>query len=52
MIRERLDRYESLGSDLGIRAEPAAIVNGPGGTRTLQDSPDLGQITTAIEAVG
>ena len=52
VIRERLDRYENLGSDLGIRAEPAAIVNGPGGTRTLQDSPDLGQITAAIEAVG
>jgi len=51
-IRERLDRYETLGSNLGIRAEPAAIVSGPGGTRTLQDAPSLDQITAAIEAVG
>ena len=51
-IRERLDGYEELGSGLGIRAEPAAIVSGPGGTRTLQDTPDLAEITAAIEAVG
>jgi protein-disulfide isomerase len=51
-IRERLDGYEELGSDLRIRAEPAAIVTGPGGSRTLQDSPSLEQITAAIEAVG
>jgi len=51
-IRERLERYERLGSDLGIRAEPAAIVSGPGGTRTLQDTPSLSQIIAAIEAVG
>ena len=30
----------SWAADLGIRAEPAAIVSGPSGTRTLQDSPD------------
>jgi protein-disulfide isomerase len=51
-IRERLDGYETLGRDLQIRAEPAMIVNGPGGTRTLQDTPSLTQITNAIEAVG
>ena len=50
-IRERLERYESLGSNLEIRAEPAAVVSGPGGTRTLQDTPGLTQITDAIEAV-
>ncbi len=50
-IRERLARYEELGANLGIRAQPAAIVNGPTGTRTLQDSPDLAQITAAIDAV-
>jgi protein-disulfide isomerase len=50
-IRERLARYEQLGSELGIRAEPAAIVSGPNGTRTLQDSPELWQITAAIEAL-
>jgi protein-disulfide isomerase len=51
-IRKRLDGYEELGSDLRIRAEPAAIVSGPGETQTLQDSPSLEQITAAIEAVG
>ena len=50
-IRERLDRYEELGSELGIRAQPAAIVSGPGGTRTLQDSPSLAEITAAIAAM-
>jgi protein-disulfide isomerase len=46
-----LEGYEELGVDLGIRAEPAAIVTGPAGTRTLQDSPGLAQIEAAIEAV-
>jgi protein-disulfide isomerase len=51
-IRERLARYEELGANLGIRAQPAAIVTGPNGTRTLQDSPTLSEIEHAIEAVG
>jgi len=38
-IPDRLAGYEKLGADLSIRAQPAAIVNGPNGTRTLQDSP-------------
>jgi protein-disulfide isomerase len=50
-IRERLAGYEKLGSELGIRAQPAAIVSGPTGTRTLQDSPALSQITAAIDAL-
>jgi protein-disulfide isomerase len=50
-IRERLAGYEKLGSELGIRAQPAAIVSGPNGTRTLQDSPALSQITAAIDAL-
>jgi protein-disulfide isomerase len=50
-IRTRLEGYEDLGAGLGIRAEPAAIVSGPRGTRTLQDTPSLAQITRAIEAV-
>jgi protein-disulfide isomerase len=51
-IRERLARYEELGANLGIRAQPAAIVTGPNGTRTLQDSPTLSEIESAIDAVG
>jgi len=50
-IRKRLARYEELGANLGIRAQPAAIITGPTGTRTLQDSPDLVQISAAIDAV-
>jgi len=51
-ITARLDGYEELGTDLRIRAEPAAIVSGPGGTRVLQDTPSLARIEAAIEAVG
>jgi protein-disulfide isomerase len=50
-IQNRLARYEKLGADLSIRAQPAVIVNGPNGTQTLQDSPTLSQITNAIGAV-
>jgi protein-disulfide isomerase len=50
-IARRLDRYEELGADLGIRVRQAAIVSGPHGTETLQDGPSLGQIERAIDAV-
>jgi protein-disulfide isomerase len=50
-ITARLEGYEELGTELGIRAEPAAIVNGPGGTRVLQDTPSLARLERAIEAV-
>jgi protein-disulfide isomerase len=50
-MRKRLDSYDQIGTDLSIRARPAAIVSGPNGTRTLQDGPSLGQIEAAIAAV-
>lgn len=50
-IAEKLEGYEELGSELGIRAGGAAIVSGPGGTRTLQDGPTLAQIERAIAEV-
>lgn len=50
-ITARLEGYEELGTDLRIRAEPAAIVSGPGGTQVLQDTPSLARIEGAIEAV-
>jgi protein-disulfide isomerase len=50
-IARRLEAYEQLGSELGIRTRPAAIVSGPAGTRTLQDGPSLGRIERAIAAV-
>jgi protein-disulfide isomerase len=51
LISQRLEGYEQLGRDLGIRTHQAAIVSGPRGTRTLQDGPSLNQIEAAIEAV-
>jgi protein-disulfide isomerase len=50
-ITAKLEGYEELGAELGIRAEPAAIVSGPGGTRILQDTPSLARIEAAIDAV-
>jgi protein-disulfide isomerase len=50
-IARRLEAYEDLGRQLGIRAGLATIVSGPGGTRTLQDGPSLAQVERAIEAV-
>lgn len=50
-ISKRLEGYEELGSDLGIRVRQAMIVSGPNGTETLQDGPSLGQIERAIAAV-
>jgi protein-disulfide isomerase len=50
-ISKRLEGYEELGRDLGIRVRQAMIVSGPNGTETLQDGPSLGQVERAIEAV-
>jgi protein-disulfide isomerase len=50
-ITSTLEGYEDLGTELGIRERPAAIVNGPSGTLTLQDAPSLQRIERAIEAV-
>ena len=46
-----LNSYDELGTGLSIRARPAAIVNGPKGTRTLQDGPTLAQIEDAVKQV-
>lgn len=50
-IAERLEGYEELGSELGIRSGQALIVSGPNGTRTLQDGPTPAEAERAIEAV-
>ncbi len=47
-ISKQLNSYEELGTRLGIRTEGAMIVSGPGGTRTLQDGPDLAEVEAAI----
>ncbi len=50
-IDRRLEGYDELGTNLGIRTRQAMIVNGPHGNRTLQDGPSLGEVEAAIEAV-
>lgn len=50
-IAERLEGYEELGRELGIRSGQALIASGPNGTRTLQDGPTLAEAERAIEAV-
>ncbi len=50
-MQKTLEGYDELGRELGIRTQEATIIAGPGGTRTLQDGPSLGQIEHAIEAV-
>jgi protein-disulfide isomerase len=51
-IAQRLEGYDELGTDLGIRTRPAMIVTGPEGTRTLQDGPSLRRVERAIREVG
>lgn len=50
-IDRRLEGYEELGTELGIRTHQAMIVSGPHGANTLQDGPGLGEVEAAIEAV-
>jgi protein-disulfide isomerase len=50
-IAKRLESDQELGDGLGIRTHQAAIVSGPGGAKTLQDGPSLGQIERAIAEV-
>lgn len=50
-INKRLEGYEELGQDLGIRIGQALIVTGPNGSETLQDSPSLAEIEAAIKKV-
>lgn len=51
-ITRRLEEEDRVARDLGLRAEPSAIVSGPGGTVELQDSPTLAEIEAAIAEVG
>ena len=48
---ERVEQQDEIAHDLGLRAEPSAIVSGPNGTEVLQDSPSLDEILAAVEEV-
>jgi protein-disulfide isomerase len=49
-IDKRLEANEELGRKLGIRVGQGMIVNGPGGTETLQEGPSLAEVEAAIAA--
>jgi len=50
-VMQRLEDQDKLAIDLELRAEPALVITGPGGTEVLQDTPDLTEIEAAIDAV-
>ena len=50
-IQTRLEGYEELGRDLGIRIGQGMIISGPNGTKTLQEGPSLPQVEAAIAAL-
>lgn len=50
-IARRLEGYEELARGLGIRLGQGMIVNGPNGSRTLQEGPSLAEVERAIAEV-
>jgi len=51
LYAKRLEGYEKLGEQLGIRVGQAMIITGPGGTETLQEGASLAEIEAAIHKV-
>jgi protein-disulfide isomerase len=50
-VQKRLEASEELGRNLGIRVGQGMVVNGPNGTRTLQEGPSLTEVERAIGEV-
>jgi protein-disulfide isomerase len=50
-VQETLDDDNVLAAELELPTEPAAVVSGPRGSRTLIETPTLEEIREAIEAV-
>ncbi|MGZ5341838.1 MAG: DsbA family protein [Solirubrobacterales bacterium] len=50
-IAETLDNDGELAAQLGLLAQPAALVVGPGGRKQLEDRPTAEEIEAAVEAV-
>jgi protein-disulfide isomerase len=50
-IEQRLEGHEELGRNLEIRTGQGMVVNGPGGTVTLQEGPSLAEVEAAIAEV-
>ena len=51
-IQKRLEGYEELGRNLGIRVGQGMVVSGPSGTRTLQEGPTLAEVEKALAEAG
>jgi protein-disulfide isomerase len=49
---DRVESDDRLAAELRLPAEPAVVVDGPGGQRELTESPSLAEIEAAIAAVG
>jgi hypothetical protein len=50
-IQKRLEGYEELGRNLGIRVGQGLVITGPNGTKTLQEGPSLTEVEKAIAEV-
>jgi protein-disulfide isomerase len=52
-VKAQVDNDQKLAAQYGLRVEaPSVIVDGPGGTKVLQDGPSAEQIEAAITEVG
>jgi protein-disulfide isomerase len=51
-VQEQVEADAELVAELRLPAEPAVIVIGPGGSRTLEESPPVAEIREAIGQVG
>jgi protein-disulfide isomerase len=51
-VKSRVEADARLATDYGLRVNgPSVVVEGPGGTRVLQDSPSRQEVEAAVEAV-
>ena len=51
-VKARVDADAQLAADYGLRVNgPSIVVEGPGGTKVLQDSPSQEEVQAAVQAV-
>ena len=50
-VQQTLDEDDRLSAELRLPAEPAVIVDGPGGSKQLESSPSLAEVQAAIAEV-
>jgi protein-disulfide isomerase len=51
-VKDRVDADQKLAAEYGLRVEaPSIIVDGPGGTKVLQDGPSKNQVEAAVAEV-